>query len=159
MIDSMIEPQPVEGRGINTISQKRGPACRIRRSPTPAPHFPIATLTSSAWRKEDAPVTTPVTATQHTPEAVTACMLTRSISNQAMHRSTSFRALVLFGVVALVTALYQSITPPSLALTIPTGLTPRQRVKLTRSYAFEFDAAGRSSGGFSLRATNPLIGT
>ena len=47
-----------------------------------------------------------------------------------MHRSTSFRALVLFGVVALVTALYQSITPPSLALTIPTGLSPRQRVKL-----------------------------
>ena len=42
-----------------------------------------------------------------------------------MHRSTSFRALVLFGVVALVTALYQSITPPSSALTITTGLTPR----------------------------------
>jgi hypothetical protein len=46
-----------------------------------------------------------------------------------MHRSTSFRALVLFGVVALVTALYQSITPPSSALAIiPTGLTPQQRV-------------------------------
>ena len=52
-------------------------------------------------------------------------MLTRSISNQAMHRSTSFRALVLFGIVALVTALYQLITPPSSALTIPTGLMPR----------------------------------
>ena len=46
-----------------------------------------------------------------------------------MHRSTSFRALVLFGVVALVTALCQSVTPPSSALTIPNGLTPRQRVK------------------------------
>jgi hypothetical protein len=45
-----------------------------------------------------------------------------------MHCSKSFRALVLFGVVAIVTALYQSITPPSSALTIPTGLTPRQRV-------------------------------
>ena len=48
--------------------------------------------------------------------------------SQAMHRSKSFRALVLFGVVALVTALYQSITPPSSALTIPTGLTPRVSV-------------------------------
>ena len=46
-----------------------------------------------------------------------------------MHRSTSFRALVLFAVVALVAALYQSITPPSSALTITTGLTPRQRVQ------------------------------
>ena len=42
-----------------------------------------------------------------------------------MHRSKSFRALVLFGVVALVTAVYQSIKPPSSALTITTGLTPR----------------------------------
>jgi len=48
--------------------------------------------------------------------------------SQVMHCSKSFRALVLFGVVAIVTALYQSITPPSSALTIPTGLTPRQRV-------------------------------
>ena len=48
--------------------------------------------------------------------------------SQAMHRSKSFRALVLFGVVALVTAFYQSITPPSSALTIPTGLTPRRHV-------------------------------
>ena len=48
--------------------------------------------------------------------------------SQAMHCSKSFRALVLFGVVALVTAIYQSITPPSSALTVPTGLTPRQRV-------------------------------
>ena len=45
-----------------------------------------------------------------------------------MRYSKSFRALVLFGVVALVTAFYQSITPPSSALTIPTGLTPRQHV-------------------------------
>ena len=52
-------------------------------------------------------------------------VLTRSISNQAMRHSKSFRALVLFGVVALVTAVYQSITPPSSALTITTGLTPR----------------------------------
>ena len=57
-------------------------------------------------------------------------MLTRStFHGQAMHCSKSVRALVLFGVVALVTALYQSITPPSSALTIPTGLTPRQLVK------------------------------
>ena len=53
-------------------------------------------------------------------------MLTRSISNQAMRHSKSFRALVLFGVVALVTAVYQSIKPPSSALTITTGLTPRR---------------------------------
>ena len=45
-----------------------------------------------------------------------------------MHRSQSFRALVLFGIVALVTAFYQSITPPSSALTITTGLTPRHSV-------------------------------
>ena len=58
-------------------------------------------------------------------------VLTRStFHGQEMHCSKSFRALVLFGVVALVTALYQSITTPSSALTIPTGLTPRQRVKL-----------------------------
>ena len=56
-----------------------------------------------------------------------------------MHRSTSFRALVLFGVVALVTALYQSITPPSSALAIPTGLTPRQRVQ-TGLVPFDSDA-------------------
>ena len=43
-----------------------------------------------------------------------------------MRHSKSFRALVLFGVVALVTAVYQSIKPPSLALTITTGLTPRR---------------------------------
>ena len=56
-------------------------------------------------------------------------VLTRStFHGQAMHRSKSFRALVLFGVVALVTALYQSITPPLSALTIPTGLTPRVSV-------------------------------
>ena len=48
MIDSMIEPQPVEGRGINTISQE-GPG--LQNKETPAPHFPIATLTSSAWRR------------------------------------------------------------------------------------------------------------
>ena len=45
-----------------------------------------------------------------------------------MHRSKSFRALVLFGALALVTAVYQSITPPSSALTTRTGLTPQQRV-------------------------------
>ena len=66
-------------------------------------------------------------------------MLTGSISNQAMHRSTSFRALVLFGVVALVTAFYQSITPHSSALAIPTGLTPRQRVQ-TGPVTFDSDA-------------------
>ena len=86
-------------------------------------------------------------------------VLTRStFHGQAMHRSKSFRALVLFGVVALVTALYQSITPPSSALTIPTGLTPRGSVfkaGRARSYAFEFDAAGRSYGSVSHGATAP----
>ena len=58
-------------------------------------------------------------------------VLTRStFHGQEMHCSKSFRALVLFGVVALATAFHQSIAPPSSALTIPTGLTPRQRVKL-----------------------------
>ena len=56
-------------------------------------------------------------------------MLSRSTSNQAMRRSKSFRALVLFGVVvALVTAFYQSITLPSSVPTITTGLTPRHSV-------------------------------
>jgi hypothetical protein len=50
MIDSMIEPQPGERRGINTINEE-GPGLQKRRSPTPAPHFPIATLTSSARRR------------------------------------------------------------------------------------------------------------
>ena len=55
-------------------------------------------------------------------------MLTRSISNQAMRYSKSFRALVLFGVVALVTAVYKSITPPSSAVPVTTPLEPRQHV-------------------------------
>ena len=55
-------------------------------------------------------------------------VLTLSISNQAMRRSKSFRALVLFGVVALVTAFYQSITPPSSAVPVTTPLKPRQHV-------------------------------
>ena len=55
-------------------------------------------------------------------------VVTRSISNQAMRSSKSFRALVLFGVVALVTAFYQSITPPSSAVPVTTPLKPRQHV-------------------------------
>ena len=56
-------------------------------------------------------------------------VLTQStFHGQEMHCSKSFHALVLFGVVALVTALYQSITPPSSALTIPTGLMPHHSV-------------------------------
>ena len=42
-----------------------------------------------------------------------------------MRYSKSFRALVLFGVVALVTAVYKSIAPPSSAVTVT---TPRQHV-------------------------------
>ena len=45
-----------------------------------------------------------------------------------MRCSKSFRALILFGVVALVTAVYQSITPPSSAITVTTPPKPRQRV-------------------------------
>ena len=45
-----------------------------------------------------------------------------------MRSSKSFRALVLFGVVALVTAFYQSITPPSSAVPVTTPLKPRQHV-------------------------------
>jgi len=53
----------------------------------------------------------------------------RSISNQAMRYSkSSFRALVLFGVVALVTAVYKSITPPSSAVPVTTPLKSRQHV-------------------------------
>ena len=46
-----------------------------------------------------------------------------------MRCSKSFCALVLFGVIALVTAVYQSITPPSSADTVTMPLQPRQRVK------------------------------
>ena len=45
-----------------------------------------------------------------------------------MRYSKSFRALVLFGVVALVTAVYKSITPPSWAVPVTTPLEPRQHV-------------------------------
>ena len=81
--------------------------------------------TASAPAKEEAPVNghTP----QHPRSCYSACSLDQPYG-QAMHCSKSFRALVLFGVVALVTAFYQSITPPSSALTIPTGLTPRRHV-------------------------------
>ena len=50
--------------------------------------------------------------------------------SQAMHCSKSFRALVLFGIVALVTAFYyQSMTPPSSARTVTTGPKPRHSVE------------------------------
>ena len=82
--------------------------------------------TASAPAKEDAPVITPVTAAQHPTEAVTACSLDVP-SHQAMHCSMSFRAFVLVGVVALVTAFYQSTQRP-VALTVTTGLTSRASV-------------------------------
>ena len=44
-----------------------------------------------------------------------------------MHCSMSFRAFVLVGVVAIVTAFYQSTQRP-VALTVATGLTPRASV-------------------------------
>ena len=47
-----------------------------------------------------------------------------------MHSSMSFRTLALVGVVALVTAFYQS-TQLSAGLTVTTGLTPRQLVELS----------------------------
>ena len=70
-----------------------------------------------------------MTAAHTPPEAVTACSLDLP-SNQAMRCSKSFRALVLFGVVALVAAFYQSIMPPSTsAVTVTIPLKPRQRVQ------------------------------
>ena len=65
-----------------------------------------------------------------------------------MHRSMSFRALVLVGaLVALATAFSQS-TQPLAALAVTVGLTPHQHsvLKRARSRPFEFDAAGRSFG-------------
>ena len=64
--------------------------------------------------------------------------------SQAMHCSKSFRALVLFGVVALVTAFYQSMTP--LARTVTTGPKPRQRVEQRGPVSFDSDASVCSFG-------------
>ena len=80
-------------------------------------------------KEDDAPVSYD-DASDSDPTHPNSCdgLLTRSISNQAMRCSKSFRALILFGVVALITAVYQSITPPSSAVTVTTPLKPRQRV-------------------------------
>ena len=53
-----------------------------------------------------------------------------TLYSQVMHSSMSFRTLALVGVVALVTAFYQS-TQLSAGLTVTTGLTPRQLVELS----------------------------
>ena len=73
-----------------------------------------------------------------------------------MHRSMSFRALVLVGVlVALATAFSQS-TQPLAALAVTVGLTPHQHsvLKRARSRPFEFDAVSCSLGRVSLCATH-----
>ena len=63
-----------------------------------------------------------------------------------MHRCKSFRALFLFGVVAFVTAFYQSMTPPSSALTVTTGLKSRHSVFNHGPVPIDSDAAPALSG-------------
>ena len=68
-----------------------------------------------------------------------------------MHRSTSFRALVLFGVVALVTAFYQSITPtssPSLSSHSSTlTITAEVATKTVSSWSNALDAPNEDQCG------------
>jgi len=82
--------------------------------------------TVSAPAKVEAPVNTPVTASQH-PRSCDSVLTRSTFYSQAMHCSMSFRAIVLLGSVALLTAFYQSMQPS--AFTIPTGLTQRQLVR------------------------------
>ena len=62
-----------------------------------------------------------------------------------MHRSMSFRALVLVGVLVTLATAFSQSTQPLAALAVTVGLTPHQRVlNRARPRPFEFDAAGRS---------------
>jgi hypothetical protein len=101
--------------------------------------------TVSAPAKVEAPVNTPVTASQH-PRSCDSVLTRSTFYSQAMHCSMSFRAIVLLGSVALLTAFYQSMQPS--AFTIPTGLTQRQLVRPGTGFLWIRYRAGRHFRAF-----------